>query len=210
MSRRNRGISKPVAIAVEGVDFLHFLRHQLVARPALATVHLYDFKENGLTLNDWLEGFRTQHNFASLKCLGIIRDAETDAVGMLESIQSSLSRHGYPVPEAPNQILIGEPTLAYLIIPHGQPKGCLEHAMLQANTKTERLACVDEFLNCVGTTNRSENWQAKFKVRALITSSDDPDRKLGETSQTGLWDWSHPSLKIMLDFIDNLVHRATE
>jgi len=201
MKRNN---NRPVAIAVEGVDFLHFVRNRIMENPEYQHVWLHDFKDKGFTLSRWLKGFSAQDGFEQLDALGIIRDKEEDGIAMAESVRQSIADVGCVVPKDSGEIQHGSPSIAYLLVPTDEPSGCLEHAMLDAVQDADALICAQEFLSCIDRELPSSNWKAKALVRSIMAVSDDPDRKLGETALKGLWDWDHPSLKSILQFIKKL------
>lgn len=93
------------------------------------------------------------------------------------------------------------PSVGFLIMPHDGDSGCLEHAMLRAGRSGPRLECAEKYLQCVGESGRNENWKAKLKVHTLIAAGKNPAWTLGESVKAGLWDFTHPSLRVMTDFM---------
>jgi hypothetical protein len=73
--------------------------------------------------------------------------------------------------------------------------------MMEARQPDLPLHCAEEYVRCVGVGVRNENWQAKVKVHALIAASKNPAWTLSESVVGGLWDFTHPSLRIMKDFM---------
>jgi hypothetical protein len=61
--------------------------------------------------------------------------------------------------------------------------------------------CAEKYLECIGATERNENWKAKVKVHSLIAASRNPAWTLSESAKGGLWDFAHPSLVVMKDFM---------
>ena len=97
------------------------------------------------------------------------------------------------------------PHVGYLLIPHDKPSGCLEDACLEASTLAqEHVSCADKFLECIlqHIPPLNPNWRAKVRLHALIAGSGkNPAMTLGQSAKAGLWDFTHESLKIMLDFL---------
>jgi hypothetical protein len=203
----NKPITKSTLIAVEGLDYLHLLlRSPVVGEPPFQkSVLLWDFKEGGVTLGQFLHAVRSQRNFGMIQKLGLIFDAEANAQGAEQSVQAHLQNCGYVVPTRPKQMQVGQPSVAYLIMPDGSPSGCLEHACLQACSKPSLLPCADAFLQCVGGNALNANWQAKLRVHSIIAGSGgNPAMTLGESGASGLWDFANPAIAVMLDFIRTL------
>jgi hypothetical protein len=203
----NRKIDRPVLVLVEGLDYLHLLRHQLARRPEWnGRVLLWDFKQNGLTLRQFLDVLPLQENFASVTALGVICDAEQDRAAMAASVRDLMRNHGLAVPDDPDAVGTGQPACSYLVIPHDAAAGCLEHACLAALARPELRPCAQTFLDCVGGARLNANWQAKLQVHAIIAGSGgNPAMTLGESSAAGVWDLDHPSLRVMIEFIEKLV-----
>lgn len=208
-------IEKEVVIAVEGSNFKQFLEPR---KSGLGNVQILDFKRGGLELKSWLGSFRGIRGFDKIKAFGIICDAEISALSMQQSIESLLRVNGFATPERPKGIAQGDPNVSYLIVPDGESSGCLEHAMLKASSPELPQKCAEDFLGCVEAYYEQndiqmrkeefalENWRAKVKVNSLIASSKKPEMSMGVSVHRDMWDWTQPSLKVMLDFIEDLAH----
>ena len=106
----------------------------------------------------------------------------------------------------------GKPAVGFLLIPHGEDSGCLDHAVLQAVTPGLPVQCVEEYLKCVenGNTHPNPNWRAKLKVHALIATGKNPAWTLGQSVSAGLWNMEHTALRVMIDFIRKLSRNAVD
>jgi hypothetical protein len=207
---KNR-IVKPVAVAVEGLDYLYTLLNQIKDDPRLQDVQLWDFKEdpNG-DIGRWLKLFRTLDGLRDkIRAIGVIQDAEEDATGSFQKVAQALANAGLAAPTEPMKVTAGNPAIGVLVMPHDRPSGCLEHAMLEARHPDLALDCAEVYLRCVGTGNRNDNWQAKVKVHALIAAGDNPACTLSQSVAEGMWDVAHPSLKVMTDFLRLLCAPST-
>lgn len=214
--------NQPVAVAVEGADYFHLLRN-CIAEPEFSDVQLFDFENlpgtgnlaaqtrsgPNANLARWLEIFKANHKGVA-QALGIIRDAEDDAAAMTASVSNVLHRAGLPTPARSFEIQAGNPATAFLLIPHTADTGCLEYALLDAvNPRYGALKkCAEQYLVCVDNADRNDRWRAKVRTHAIIASSDNPQATLGESVRMGLWDFSHPGLRVMLDFIKKLQEAA--
>jgi hypothetical protein len=197
------GIVKPVAVAVEGLDYFRTLLSQIKDDPQLQDVQLWDFKgaHNG-NLGRWLKLFTMLEGYGDkIRAIGVIRDAEEDAASTLQSTAQALTNVGLAPPARPMEVTAGSPAIGILVMPHNSPSGCLEHAIIEARQPDVPLRCAEEYLHCIGVGLKNENWQAKVKVHALIAAGQNPAWTLSQSVAGGLWDLTHSSLKIMKDFM---------
>ncbi|MFH1923178.1 MAG: DUF3226 domain-containing protein [Planctomycetota bacterium] len=212
MPSRKRSIEKPVAVAVEGLDCFYTLLNQIKDDPDLQDVQLWDFMDLGRgKFSRWLSIFKTLEGFEDrVGAIGVIRDAEGNAAGMADSIKSAFEDNGFPVPTESMSVIAGRPALGFLLMPHGEDSGCLEHAVLQAASPDLPMQCVEQYLDCVenGSRNPNPNWRAKMKVHALIATGENPAWTLSESVRAGLWDMEHAALRVMMDFIRKLSRDA--
>lgn len=193
-------IQKPVALAVEGADLLYLLLSQIKNRPEYDKIQLFNFGSVE-DLGGWLETFKTLSDFTTVKVIGIIRDAEENASAAEQAVKGALAKFGMSIPTDSAVISLGTPKVGYLILPHGKEQGCLENCLLDAASGTPLANCASAFLNCVDTPARNSNWRAKVQVHAMIAGSSEPQITLGDSAKAGLWDFNHPSLKVIIDFI---------
>lgn len=205
-------IVKPVAVAVEGRDYLYTLLNQIKDDPYLQDVQLWDFKEaNNGDFGRWLKLFTTLDGFGDkIRAIGVIQDAEENAASSFQCTAQALRNVGLVPPAQPAETTTGKPAIGILVMPQNSPSGCLEHAMLEARRPDVPLQCAEQYLQCVGVGTKGENWQAKVKVHALIAASDNPAWTLSESIAAGVWDFAKPSLGIMKEFISLLCQRANQ
>lgn len=199
--RESRSIKKPIAVAVEGKDYVYTLLSQIDGPPEFNDVQLWDFCEGGQGFQQWLSSFQTLRNFDTIRSLGVIRDAEDSSIKTAGNLQRAFEVCGLKVPEKSKQLAEGNPHTAFLVIPDGDPIGCLEDAMIKAALSDIPMRCVNEFLACADNPKRNDNWRAKVRVHSLIAASVNPAATLGQSSQLSLWNFQHASLAVMVDFI---------
>lgn len=205
----NKAISKPVIVLVEGLDYLYLLLKSPLVRNPLFQKHvqLLNFKEGGSTLTQYIGLLLLMRDFDLVSHLGVVCDAEFGYAGMCTSVRDALRQHGFAASERPAEVAGDSPKVAYLVIPHDGSDGCLEHACLSACTKPGLIPCVEKFRDCVGGAQLNANWQAKLMVHALIAGSgNNPALTLGESAETGLWDFAHPGLDAILQFVLTLAN----
>ena len=196
-------IKKPVAIVVEGADYLHLLLSQIDGPPEFDEVQLWNYSDVG-NVKRWLELFKDLPDFATVAAIGVIRDAEENRESLISATQKAFSETGFNAPGKSLDVTNGVPRTGMLIMPNGEPSGCLEHAVLSAVKPDSHVECAKQFQKCVDDGSRNDNWRAKVKVHALIAASRKPSQTLGQSAKSGLWDFDAPSLRIMLDFIRNM------
>lgn len=183
MSRDKRSIEidKPVAILVEGVDWLHFLLQQITVgtkmKPGFEHVRLYDF-QSVTQLGSFLENLRKHKNFDRVQALGIMRDIEAETgvnsrQDVIATVRSVLSGYDFPAPKQPHEIDCDQSiAVSYLLIPHDADMGCLEHAILNAVKDQDVLNCAQDFYDCIDPDkSRSDNARAKMMVRSIIATT---------------------------------------
>ncbi len=201
-------IAKPVAVAVEGLDYLYTLLSQIKEDRDFQDVQLWDFQGSGSgNLGRWLELFTTLDGYREkIRAIGVIRDAEADAKSAFRSTAQALTDVGLAAPARPIEITTSRPATGILVMPDNRSSGCLEHAMIDARQPDLPLDCAEQYLDCIGADDKNENWKAKFKVHALIAASKHPAWTLSESVAGGMWDFRHRSLQVMTEFMRRLAH----
>lgn len=199
-------ILRPVNVAVEGQDYFHTLLEQIKDDPEFQDIQLWNFAgDDSGNLARWLDLFRTLEGFAEkVRAIAIIRDAEDNAAAMTRRVVGALKDNGFDAPDDPLCISSSRPAVGFLLLSHERDSGCLEHAMLEAASSHLPLQCAEDFLKCVDDGQRNENWRAKVKVHALIAASKNPAFTLGQSAKAGLWNFDHPSLSVVRDFLKRL------
>jgi hypothetical protein len=165
---RGKDFNRSVAVAVEGIDFLHLLRTQFDCDNTDTDFWLYDFFEDredsrglniqkeGTKLRRWLQNFQGQARESQHfqpRTLAIIRDAEDDSVDQFRTVCSALQQVDLPRPPANGQFgsgtWLGIPgfRVGVLIIPHDASSGCLESCLLRAPKVTHAVAPSKNYLN---------------------------------------------------------------
>ena len=144
-------------------------------------------------LRNYLEVLSKTEGFDEVRSIGVAMDAETCSKSAQQSISSALGSVELPIPQQP---LIcetsGQRTSAFLIIPHEQPSGALEHACFDSVPDDPVHHCVDSYLDCISRSTAAgplPKWQHKARMHAFLASRPNPALRLGETFQKGdIWD----------------------
>jgi len=204
--QKKKTIKTPVVIVVEGMDYFRFLLHQLDGPARFAEVQLWNFSETG-ELGEQLRLLTDVHDFQKVRALGVIRDVEAQRAAQEQSVQSAFRNAGLAVPARQMEVENGTPKTGFLLMPHDEDSGCLEHACVKVMPKPF-LDCVEGFYQCMSPHHNpplNENYKAKLKVHARIAGSNKPQLTLGDSSKAGFWDFTQEPLKVMLDFIEKMV-----
>lgn len=222
---------RKVLIAVEGKDLKSLLIHLIGGgskgesnKPGFEHVVVDDFTDvaagrDGVNvklecLDRWLTqiGKLLPDVAAGIKCIGIIRDAEFDLQGTLESTRHVFAKHELGLPAAESS-WEGESKLTgyHMLRDSNTSKGCLEHVMMEAlgDAWTQVRGCAESFVDCAeplylqrNPNAQPMNWRAKALTRAILAASDKPGVQFGVSAKIpGLWDLEKPALKQMLEFI---------
>jgi hypothetical protein len=152
-----------------------------------------------------LKALKGVTGFSQVIALGIIRDADEDANAAFQSVCSALQHAGLPKPPKPMTPSSERPRVSVMILPDNQSPGALEDVCLKAIAGTPAMRCVDEFFRCLQRHHLPPPKNlSKAKVLAYLTSLPEPDKRLGESAQSGYWNWDHPAFSDLKDFLRSL------
>lgn len=184
-------IQADVQLLVEGNDPRNFFE-ALVRNMGLANdLQIQNF--GGVNeLGGFLSAFVRMSGFSnSVRSLGIVRDAETNARGAFQSIQSALRNAELPVPDGLDQRAEGPPTVSALILPGGDRVGMLETLLCETFGGTSEDRCITTFLECVGAPVARLD---KARAHAWLAARPDPHLSVGHAAQRGYWALDHGAL----------------
>jgi hypothetical protein len=185
-------ITHSTIVLVEGPDEVKFLPQICRARGIADVQYLsYDGKTNLLTtLRNVvrLPGFRKK-----VTSLGIIRDADTDRRGAIQSVRDAFRDVGLQA--APTELTVGSgrPRTAFFIVPGGGNNGELEDCILNSVAGHAALPCIDDLLTCVQIrTGADIAKKSKARVRALLAvRPEEPLNMISEGARVGLFPPNH-------------------
>jgi hypothetical protein len=180
---KGKAFDRPVAVAVEGIDFLHLMRTQFdgaectdlwlfdIFEDREDSRHEEDPAQKGNKQTRWLRNFHKQAkeagNFAT-QTLAIIRDAEDSSDAQFHSVCAALEAVGLPKPAANGQFETGEWEgrafrTGVLVIPPDAGSGCLETCLLRAPKENFSLAPAWDFQAAAEAAAREqEPWSSKL------------------------------------------------
>lgn len=191
-------------ICVEGKDEENFIETFLIKHSADKS--LYDIKDVGgsCRFKDKFPVLCKDPNFFKIKCLLIIRDAETSFKATWDSVGGILHQNHLPKPSTHGECTKGiahltgkELTVGCYVMPGVEQDGMLEDLCLEwyGQANPQAMDCLRKYEAClwktVGseTTERPENLQ---KARSLMMLATTPNNapSLGVAAKQGFFDFS--------------------
>jgi hypothetical protein len=189
MEKKPVSIEQPNLLVVEGVDeqgvFGALLKHMGIADVQVVPT-------GGKTLlADGLHGLKITTGFASVRSMGVVRDADVDPGAAFQSVCDALSREGLPVPGAPLVRAAGPPKVTVIILPSASRPGALEDLCLAAVAGDGAFPCVQRFFQCLREAGvEGPRNQSRARMQVFLASRAEAGRRLGEAAQYLPWDAS--------------------
>lgn len=187
LDSRSAILIQGAVLACEGVDDAEFFRRMLdYLRISGVSIRTYDGKSR---LPTFLLGLRDSTEFESVRAVGIVRDADSNALSTFQSMADRLRRLKLPCPQRAGgfQSSICEidgivRTVGVFVMPDGSSAGELEDLCLAAIGADASLTCVQEYLECVHARTGvacAEKDLAKARLNAWLSSRQNPSLRLG-------------------------------
>lgn len=219
MSRRtNDKIRKEHLILCEGRDAEEFLiaflnSKALAETPAFSNdIQVMDFGGNE-QLEDRISILKNMEGFELVKSIVIIRDAERNPEGAIDTLRATLKKCGLPVPEASYQIAEGQIKTGYVLFPTCTAEvrqGTLEDLCLSILAESNNeviLAEIDTLIQ-----NLSDKYGRKFphefktKLHSYFSVTDDfVALKIGEAARANAFNWYSEKLIPLKEFILSVI-----
>ena len=141
-------IESGIQLLVEGNDQRNFFE-AFIEHLSLADIQIQNF--GGVAdLRPFLSILVKRSGFReTVQSVGIVRDAETSAQAAFQSVQSSLSNAGLPVPNQPERRAGSSPAVTVLILPGNNRPGMLETLLNETFANTPVDDCINAFFGCV-------------------------------------------------------------
>lgn len=191
---------QPVLLLVEGKEDLVFFG-AFIKHLNLTNIQIREI--GGKTqLASRLESVFISEMALNIDAIGIIRDADSNSKAAFQSVCSALKKSGLLVPQKQTIIMPGHPSVGVLIVPAGHPNGMLEDVCFASITETEILQCIDQYFGCLPQ-KQLDHVIPKAKLQVYLAAKE-PELRLGEAAEKGLWNWEHPVFDPMKDFLRQL------
>lgn len=205
--KRPEPISREVLLLVEGRAMVGFFLGLLDHLGVPGTVDIRDYGGKD-ELRAYVRTIALAEGFGDVKSVGLVRDAEDDPRGALQSMKGALKNAGLAVPRTVGQIASGCPATAVFVLPDAKSPGMLESLCWRAIVERMRagVACIEEFLACVEKETGARLPNAdKSRVYAYLSTRKKPDELLGQAARARDFPWDSEEFNALKTFIRNLL-----
>ena len=196
-------ITRPKQLLVEGIDDYHIFI-QLLNCVGITDVEVqhYGGKRN---FRAFLNLIKEHDDYGLVESIGVHRDADEDARAAGQSVRDALRDFHFPVPMGPIKLAKnhGEPSTAYIIVPHGDDRGAMEEVCLASIKQVDlnRLKCVVDHFECINKLPDPPRNSAKSKIYTYLASIRDPGLRIREAARASVWDFDSDAFRPLKDFI---------
>ena len=203
-------IRLPVQLLVEGKDPKNFFEAMLKDMDVASDIEVRDF--GGVNeLSGYLRLFVRIQEFSMVKRVGIIRDAEENAVGAFDSVCNSLNAAGLPVPRNREEFTGEVPSVGVAILPGDNQPGMLETLLCKTFADSLEDSCISEFFECVKKSTGQEIVRRdKARTQVFLAKKPRPFLSVGVAAQRkyGYWDFNHSGFDRIRGFLTGLVGKS--
>jgi len=200
MEKRPVAIEQPNLLLVEGKDEQGALG-ALLKHMGLADMQVVPAGGKTL-LADGLHGLTIATGFASVRSIGIVRDADDDSDAALRSVCHALSREGLPVPRAPLVPAAGPPRVTVIILPGASRQGTLEDLCLEAVAGDPAFTCLGRYFDCLKEVGvRGPRNLSRAQMQVFLASRTEAGKRLGEAAQAGYLPLDAPAFDELKRFL---------
>ncbi len=205
-SYRKIQIRETKQVLVEGLEEVRVFSH-LASQLSLTDVQCHSY-QGKMNLTRFIRTFLALPDFAKVRSLAVVADADFDIEGTRTRIRHALQNAGLPQPSAPlTEASEGHLRVSYLILPHLRETGMLEDVCLESVKSEPVMECVEQFMECVK--GKREDWpkreaKAKARVHAYLASQDRTDLRLGEAAEKGIWNYDSDAFNPLKELLSKL------
>ena len=208
-------IQTPGLIWCEGPNDFAFFRRMVgyLGLNDRLRVEQFEGKPN---IPTYLEIIRLRPGFSELKALGIVRDADEDAAGALQSVQHHLRLNGLVAP-----VRAGAPeagvcfdglvrSVGIFLAPDGLERGALESLYLRSIELSPTVDCAKAFMQCVTPHLQSSlvAHLAKVEFYTWLAASESPGILPGQAMDANIIDRNNPAFDPIKAFLTQLAAAA--
>lgn len=210
-------IRSPGLLWCEVLHDFAFLRRMLEYQgntEQLVRVEVFEGKDQ---LPDYLTTLNLRPGFDDLKVLAIVRDADEDAQAAFASVSGQVTRSGLHAPDVHGRFVSGQSfdsrsrSIGIFIAPDGIAPGALESLYLQSVGEGPVVACVREFMQCVGPELRHIRVAqfANAEVHAWLAACPDPGILPGQALDANYINRNSQAFGPLRQFLSELLVAAT-
>lgn len=153
--------------------------------------------------------------FSDVTSYAVIQDADSNAPGVFESVQSLLRKYQQPVPTAAETFIEKDGLrVGIFVLPGAGLPGMLEDLYLRTLEGASVLECVDACVGelstmCPPTAEKGAfgvpiNRLAKVRALGTLMATSGPHNRLGHAAQDGYWNFSHDAMQPLIEFLKKL------
>jgi len=119
-----------------------------------------------------LRGIKARSGFDEVTSIGILRDADSNPQGALQSVCNALHNVKLPEPTTPLTPIVGPPQVTVMIVPDADSPGMIESVCLNSVSDDPAISCLEQYFICLHEHNRvlAENNVPKARVHAFLAS----------------------------------------
>ncbi len=141
-----------------------------------------------------IRGLKKLPGYHRVQSLGIIRDADDNPKGVLQSLGDALRAEDLAAPDKALTWCGSRPRVGLFIQPGGERNGALESLCLEAVADDPAQKCVDALFGCVQVQGLSiaPKSLCKARAQAFLATREQPGKRVGEAGAAGYWNWHSP------------------
>ena len=194
-------------LAVKGHSDLVFFAECLEHVGKLDRTFIKDF--NGKQdLIAKLETFVTPQLLAEKAMIGIVVDANGNAVGTFQSIQTTLATLTNQTVPSPGSWTSGSPRIGIFVCPGNNSAGEIESLVWSAwrgdEANAESAKCIEDFISCMHQAGIQAQSPDKGRVSALLAIRNDDDPRLGPGARANVFNFDRPEFASLMRFLSEL------
>ena len=198
-------LSLPGVLLVEGKDDQNFFASML---EELKISNIEIVRMGGkYRLRNRLGSLLKSPGFSTtVTALGIIRDADQSRQSAFQSVTDALKAYNLEAPKHDQEIVFANPSTGVFILADEQEEGMLESLLQLTIEDTDRGDCIGRFFECLSKVRHGSEFEksAKAFVHTYIATTRHPGVSVGVAAQKRIWQWDHPALSSVREFVQRL------
>lgn len=194
-----------VQLLVEGKDDENFFS-ALIEDLGIENIQIHDIEGVG-KLKGFIRVLSGRPSFTIVKGVGIILDADNRTPdSVMQSVRSALEGiAGLSAPERAGELFGDEIKTGAFILPDNQNPGMLETLIWNTIEDEKMRECIGQFIECAESAPSGDlDRLDKSRVHAYIATQKKPNVSVGVAAQRGYWNFDHPALSGIKDFVIQL------
>ena len=227
MRRNKNEIRCPHLIICEGADACYFMiafLEQVNEKIFNNSFQVFDFGGNQ-NLSNFLLNLPNYPGYEMVKSVLIVRDAETDHMGAVQSIGAALHKRGFPVPKAANclshadstsQTHSVQPITGFSLFPtlsSQTENGTLEDLILSNLAEDEAATTLDEvngFLSALQKKGYAFKWPHKTKLHTYFSITNFVAKTIGDATKSGAFNFECTPMKNFTHLLQEIYDYPSE